>query len=362
MVYGEKYAPYKARDVLETVAALSVRYNVKHFAFNDEALPPTTARAIGRTFPPHEETGWTFTGLIKFEPSYSREDFAGLHSAGFRSLYVGLESASERVLDLMRKRSKRETIVANLTDATLSGIWMHCFLFFGFPGETEDDARQTYEFIINNAEIVSSFGAGTFSLEHNAPIFRHLDDFGIELQVTSKNDVDVYYDYEVARGISAKRALEWQERLTNASKDIPSYSAANWVPRELLLCMLSLMTPQELLRVGLAMRECGGLPAATLLSDIVTCTEITTEPRAYVVINRINGRAVLLRGAAAELFDLCYERNVNLRLLQSEAPVLFDGLAFFDEDEDEVAVGLDEDASRDRRTYSSKIGLITARV
>ena len=90
MVYGEKYAPYKAPSLLETVATLSARYNVKQFAFNDEALPPTSARAIARIFPPHEESGWTFTGLIKFESSYTREDFQGLHKAGFRSLYVGL--------------------------------------------------------------------------------------------------------------------------------------------------------------------------------------------------------------------------------------------------------------------------------
>ncbi|HEU6443728.1 MAG TPA: hypothetical protein VFL61_01585 [Gaiellaceae bacterium] len=97
MVYGEKYAPYKPIDILEAVTMLAERYGVRHFAFNDEAIPPKVLRAIGEQFPPHAESGWTFTGLIKFEPTYKREDFERFHAAGCRSLYVGLESASERV-------------------------------------------------------------------------------------------------------------------------------------------------------------------------------------------------------------------------------------------------------------------------
>ena len=338
MVYGEKYAPYKAPSLLETVTALSARYNVKQFAFNDEALPPTSARAIGRIFPPHEETGWTFTGLVKFESSYTCEDFLGLHRAGFRSLYVGLESASERVLDLMRKRSKRRTIVANLTDATESGIWMHCFLFFGFPGETDDDAQQTYDFILQNPQIVSSFGAGTFSLEHNAPIFNHYEDFGVRLAATSSDDVDVYYDYEIEHGVTAARALEWQERLNAAARHIEPYSAVTWVPREILLCMLSRMTQDELRHVGLAMRECGGMPSTTQIREILTRVERKSQPDSCIVVNRLNGRVVILKGAAAPLFNLCFEHNVDLSLLRDQAPMLFDQLAFIaDDDANELA-------------------------
>lgn len=323
MVYGEKYAPYKAPSLLETVRTLSERYGVRHFAFNDEALPPTSARAIARTFPPHAETGWTFTGLIKFEPSYTRADFDGIHAAGFRSLYVGLESASERVLDLMKKRSTRRTIVANLTDATGAGIWMHCFLFFGFPGETHADARETYDFILEHPDIVSSYGAGTFSLEHNAPIFRHLADHGLRLRPTAAGDVDVYYDYEVEHGISAAEALEWQDRLNEAAGGIEEYSAAKWVPRELLLCLLARMTPEELRRVGLRMRACGGMPAPTPLRSITT-----VSPDAGIVVNRMNGRVLALRGPAVEVFELCRDA-LDLGAVRELAPVLFDRLAFY---------------------------------
>lgn len=331
MVYGEKYASYAVERVLETVSSLATQFGVRHFAFNDEALPPKTARAIARTFPPHSRTGWTFTGLIKFEPFYTRQDFAGLHDVGFRSLYVGLESASERVLGLMKKNCKRQTIVANLRDATEAGIWMHCFLFFGFPGETESEAEETYNFVLSHADIIGSFGAGTFSLEHNAPIFRHYQDFGVSLRVLRKSDVDVYYDYNVVKGICADRALEWQRRLTIATAGVPNYIAAKWVPRELLLCMLSTMTSDVLREIGLQLRQAGGVPCRASLPAVAIRTHRQTEDGSRLVVNRLNGRTLILRGAAARLFDVCFDHSVELGDIRSAAPLLYEKLSFAQE-------------------------------
>src|SRR5207245_5982881 len=103
--------------------------------------------------------------------------------------------------------------------------------------------------------------------DHNAPIFHHYEYFNVKLRVISQNDVDVYYNYDVANGTTAERALEWQQQLNRGAADVANYVAAKWVPRELLLCMLSIMTPQELRRVGVGMQECGGFPASTLLAE-----------------------------------------------------------------------------------------------
>jgi anaerobic magnesium-protoporphyrin IX monomethyl ester cyclase len=336
MVYGEKYAPYKPVDVLEAVKILTDRYGVRHFAFNDEAIPPKILRSIGDEFPPHDETGWTFTGLIKFEPTYKREDFEQFHRAGCRSLYVGLESASERVLDLMKKRSARSTIVNNLRDATQSGIWMHCFLFFGFPGEGEDDARITVDFIVEHKDIVSSYGAGTFSLEHNSPIFHHYGDYGVRLKSNGSRDLDVYYAYEVEDGIDADRALQWRDELRRATEDISHYRASNWIPRELLLCLLSTMTADELLRVGPAVRECGGLPPGAAIADFLTWAEGAPSSATPVLINRVNGRVFEIGPSAERLMRACFDAHIDAATLEQAAPDVFARLAHFQTESDGV--------------------------
>lgn len=331
MVYGEKYGAYGIDTVLEAVQTLAQRYGVRHFAFNDEAIPPKIMRAMGQRFPPHETSGWSFTGLIKFEKYFKREDFENLHGVGFRSLYVGLESASERVLALMRKNNKKETMIRNLADATGSGIWMHCFLFFGFPGETEAEAQETYDFVLTHSDIISSFGSATFVLEHNAPIFHHVDDFGVSLIPGSEDNVDVYYRFAASEGISPERALEWMERVNEAALDIPTYNAAGWVPRELQLCMLSRMGRQDLVRFGLAIREHRGLPRRAMLPEAVSWDLDERAPTRGMLVNRLNGRVLSLSGTAARLADICYAAQVELEEIAQHARPLFDELGWPDQ-------------------------------
>jgi anaerobic magnesium-protoporphyrin IX monomethyl ester cyclase len=331
MVYGEKYEGSDVHRVLETVESLSEKYHVRHFAFNDEAIPPKILRSMGKIFPPCKDTGWSFTGLIKFENYFQESDFANIHRIGFRSLYVGLESASERVLRLMRKNTLKDVIVRNLTDATSSGIWMHCFLFFGFPGETESDAQETYDFVLANPDIINSFGAGTFSLEHNAPIFRHLEDFGLQLRPSSENDIDVYYDYIVSNGVTPDRALEWMLNLNKAALTVPSYRSAGWIPRELQLCMLSVMAPHELVAHGLRIYSMQGLPEHAVLPQVVSRLDYPSNEACQIVVNRLNGRALAIKGNAAALFDACYENRLAIEQIRELAPMLFDRLRLPDD-------------------------------
>lgn len=331
MVYGEKYQPYEASRVLATVQALAARHGVRHFAFNDEAIPPKIVRAMGRQFPSKDESGWNFTGLIKFERTFSEEDFTNMHRIGFRSLYVGLESASERVLALMKKNNKRQTMERNLADATAAGIWMHCFLFFGFPGETEEDARETYDFVVSNSNIIGSFGSATFALEHNAPIFHHLAAFDLRLKPGARDNVDVYYEYAVGDGIDNERATEWMHRMNDAGLDNPKYNAAGWVPRELQLCLLSNITPPKVIELGLALRTHGGLPRRGSVAGIVSRQPHPRDAGSRVVVNRVNGRVLVMRGKAGEAFDLWFDEALGLAELRDQARMLFDALAYRDE-------------------------------
>jgi radical SAM superfamily enzyme YgiQ (UPF0313 family) len=324
MVYGDAYGAYEADGVLATVQDHSRRYGVKHFAFNDEAIPPKIARQIGQIFPDAGDSSWAFTGLIKFEKYYTDTDFANLHRIGFRSLYVGLESASERVLDLMRKPNKKETIIRNLADATKAGIWMHCFLFFGFPGETEADAKETYDFILENEDIIGSFGCGGFSLEHNAPIFRHLEDFMVQLKPSLESSVNVYYRYNVSEGISPERAEELADQLNEAARKKPKYFASAWIPREHLLSLLTSMSPEQLVACGNALRLSGGVPGAALTRQVFSFVDSGEHEKELIVINRSTQRVQRVGGASAQLFKLLYEANAPLAVLREHGPEFYD--------------------------------------
>jgi anaerobic magnesium-protoporphyrin IX monomethyl ester cyclase len=326
MVYGEKYGAYEAEAVLATVGEYAQRYGAKHFAFNDEAIPPKIARGMGLIFPDASRSSWAFTGLMKFEKFFTEADFANLRRIGFRSLYVGLESASERVLELMRKPNKKSTIVRNLTNAKHAGIWMHCFLFFGFPGESEDDARETYDFILENEEIIGSFGCCTFALEHNAPISRHLEDFPVQLNQSSASSVNVYYSYRVSDGISPERAEEWAARLNEDARRSPKYFASKWIPREHLLSLLSSMSPEQLVAAGNSLHMADRVPSTALTREIFSSVKIGEPDRATIAINRANRRALRIEGGSEALFSLMYDENLPLAILRHQGPEFYERL------------------------------------
>jgi anaerobic magnesium-protoporphyrin IX monomethyl ester cyclase len=324
MVYGDKYTAYPVSDVAETVRRLSARYHCRRFAFNDEAVPPKIVAALGRELPDHSDSGFTFTGLIKFEKYYTAEHFANLARVGFRSLYIGLESASERVLALMKKPNSIATIVRNLRDATDAGIWTHCFLFFGFPGETESDAKTTFDFVINHSDIIGSFGCGSFSLEHNAPIQKHPSDFGVTVS-SQDNDVSVYYDYSVQRGLTARRAEEWSRSLRKASQLISKYRMVQWVPREFLLCLISYFTFRELTEECAKLESARGVPPLAI-SDLVSMPE-GHAAEGSLIVNRMNGKVARVNGRLLQGLSYCLQNKVSVQDLLSLNTTLDEFLA-----------------------------------
>ncbi|HEU6443727.1 MAG TPA: hypothetical protein VFL61_01580 [Gaiellaceae bacterium] len=210
---------------------------------------------------------------------------------------------------------------------------MHNFLVFGFPGETDADAQITIDFIVEHADIVSSYGAGTFSLEHNSPIFHHYLDYGVRLKPNRSRDLDVYYEYEVDEGVTPERALFWRD----ATEGIPHYRATNWVPRESLLCLLSVMTADDMFRIGPAVRDHAGLPGGATLEQFVTYVEPDSPTAPAVMINRVNGRVLHLGPSAARLASACLRAALDVQTIEHLAPELFERLAYFQSDRDGVA-------------------------
>ena len=66
-----------------------------------------------------------------------------MKKAGFRKLILGIESASERTIDILDKSLTREQIVEGCRMATKAGLQPHLTLMVGYPWETREDAFET---------------------------------------------------------------------------------------------------------------------------------------------------------------------------------------------------------------------------
>lgn len=206
--YGESafYAEKQADRVYAEMRALAERWNVRHFFFSDEAVSPRILKLLSRRLLESDlRVHWT--GAARFEPSLDATTLQQIARAGCRMLMYGLESGSPTVLARMHKGIELDTARRILRDGATAGIWNHIFFFFGFPGETRQEAEETIRFFRENAAYIHSACTGTFLLERHSAVAARPQDYDIS-RITHPYDRDMpfYYDYRVDCGIDAHEA------------------------------------------------------------------------------------------------------------------------------------------------------------
>src|SRR2546425_723922 len=213
--YTAGYRTKKIDQIIEEIRGLKTEYNTRYFHFTDESYPPALFRKLTRRL---VETNMdiVWTTHMRFEKSLSDEEVwqDGLTSR-CKFLHYGYESGSERVLKLMDKATTTEAIQRSLKLAADVGIWNHVMGFFGFPGETREDAYASMRFLEENKDLVHSIGFGTFDLSKHTPVAKNPERFGVTPYKNPEWDLALDYYYTVKDGLSieeAERVFEEFER------------------------------------------------------------------------------------------------------------------------------------------------------
>ena len=176
--YTAGYRSKKIQDVLADIKYLRDKYGVRHFHFTDESYPPALFRKLARGLV-EEKMDIFWTTHMRFEKSLLDDGvWEDAKDSGCRYLHFGYESGVERVLKLMDKATTTEVMTKHLKLTADAGIWNHCMGFFGFPGETREEAWQSVEFLEQNKNYVHSLGFGTFDLGRHNPVAKHPEQMG----------------------------------------------------------------------------------------------------------------------------------------------------------------------------------------
>jgi len=78
--------------------------------------------------------------------------------------------------------------------------------FFGFPGETRDEAWSSVKFLEENKDLVHSVGFGTFDLSKHTPVAKHPEKWGVTPYKNPEWDLALDYYYTVKEGLSVEEA------------------------------------------------------------------------------------------------------------------------------------------------------------
>lgn len=108
------------------------------------------------------------------------EELLGLMAkAGVRLVAYGLESASEKVLDLLGKNLSLDSLRRAVSMSRARGLDVELFSQYGLPGETREDAIQTLEFVRSMVPIRGNTNAQQMRLYFGAPFTDDPHRYGI---------------------------------------------------------------------------------------------------------------------------------------------------------------------------------------
>ncbi|MGI9216259.1 MAG: B12-binding domain-containing radical SAM protein [Hydrogenophaga sp.] len=193
--YIGRYETATASTLADRIEKIVKETGQTGFHFVDEAAPPKALKALAEELIRRDlQISWW--GNIRFEKTFTPELAELLAQSGCIAMSGGLEVASDRLLNLMKKGVSVEQVARVTKGFADAGILVHAYLMYGFPTQTLQDTVDALEYVrqlFENGCIQSGF-FHRFSCTVHSPVGLDPAAYGIDLiplpEVTfAKNDI-----------------------------------------------------------------------------------------------------------------------------------------------------------------------------
>ena len=246
-IYGENYRQRSPSLVIDDLKSLQKNYGVKLFSFADEALSPNAARRISELLI-RENMGLALFTQVRMEKTFSKDICQQMARAGFKMVFVGLESGSKATLRRIRKGIDLNTAPKILKRFHASGIFVHLFVLFGFPGETPEGIKATEKFVKANRENIFSMGASSFVLGKFSPVGLDAASYGVRVFKEQDKELSCHWEFEYLTGQTMEGAEKVRDRFNAKARDrLPYGPAYSEMDREHMFLYVWNYSRQELL-------------------------------------------------------------------------------------------------------------------
>lgn len=143
--FGRTFRQQSPARVMEELWALKRQYRVDYVRFCDDVFGIQRSwldELLSRM--EEERIGLRFECLARVD-LLKPDLLAKMRSAGLERVYVGVESGSQRMLDMMNRGTKLSQIERTAEALRREGIRQFWFLMLGYPGETMEDIEATLQ-------------------------------------------------------------------------------------------------------------------------------------------------------------------------------------------------------------------------
>lgn len=147
-IWGQRYNVREPEDVVAEMKALQEMCAPDHIWFMDDILglkPGWLARFADQV--EREGVRTPFKCLNRVDLLLREGEVEALRRAGARSVWTGVESGSQKILDAMEKGIQVDQVRQATRKLRQAGIQIAFFLQFGYPGETRADIEATIQLV-----------------------------------------------------------------------------------------------------------------------------------------------------------------------------------------------------------------------
>jgi len=144
--FGRRWRGHSDSRVIEELRILHDDYKIREIEFLDDTFTLNRSRAIRIAERIREEgldISWSASSRVDL---FTDEVAQAMKSGGCHTVYFGIESGSQRILDFIGKRITPEQSIAAVRKAKKHGLKALGSFIIGFPDETREEVEKTIKF------------------------------------------------------------------------------------------------------------------------------------------------------------------------------------------------------------------------
>lgn len=229
-VYGRQWNGLPPDQVVDETFDLSTRYALEMLWIVDDNFLVDLERAlkiaeglvrVGSRF------RWSIQATTNLTARLSVDELRLLRRAGLHQICQGVDSASPKILQLMNKTFQDfDSIYLSAERCIDAGIRPSFNIIFAYPGEDNQDRKQTIAFILDVCRRFpgAEFWTNIFTPYPGSPIMQHAQESGIEVPDSLEGWADYFPRYTVLpwlKGRSHRRVQMMREYLRMAFDRVP---------------------------------------------------------------------------------------------------------------------------------------------
>ena len=214
--YIGRYETASAEVLADRIEAIVRETGQTGFHFVDEAAPPKALKALAQELI-KRNLNISWWGNIRFEKTFTPELCQLLAQSGCIAVSGGLEVASDRLLNLMKKGVSVDQVARVTRAFSDAGVLVHAYLMYGFPTQTVKDTVDALEYVrqLFAQGCIQSGFFHRFTCTVHSPVGLNPADYGVTLDTLpptsfAKNDigfVDPTHVDHAALGVGLRKAI-----------------------------------------------------------------------------------------------------------------------------------------------------------